>query len=474
MKLIYLVVLHVLALSTGTHSRELRAKAGRRSNRPTESPTSTPTASQSRRRRPKTSKRTRRPTPSAPPSPAPITYQWIETAKLTASNGDAFDYFGTSVSISDDIMIVGSYNEFSNMTSAYVFERDRSTRFSRSWDETAILSAPDGAPGDRFGLNVAVSRNIAIVGASNGEDSSSGSAYVFYRDETTRSWNVTHKLQTSEDFDDDFGESVAVSGNKGIVGAHGDNGTDTGAAYIIEKDESTGFALRVTFITASDGEEGDRFGSSVSISGNIAIVGAPRDDDNGSRSGSAYIFERDESTGDWNETAKLLASDGADDDLFGSSVSISGNIAIVGAYGDDTEEGTNSTNTATGAAYVFEKDETTGYWTETAKLAASDRSDNDFFGFSVSISGNIAIVGAYGDDDENDSNHGSAYVYERDESTGQWNESTKFVASDGAAGDLFGTSVSISGNVATVGAPDDDDKGFSSGSVYVFEQFIVV
>ena len=176
------------------------------------------------------------------------------------------------------------------------------------------------------------------------------------------------------------------------------------------------------------------------------------------------MFEKDESTGHWNETAKLTASDGHSTDYFGYAVSAFRNRAIVGAYMDDDDNGDRS-----GSAYVFQKNQSTGIWAETAKLKASDGAAGDQFGRSVSISGKIVIVGAYRDDDYG-YNSGSLYVYEMNESTGVWSEAAKLTASDGAAGDFFGCSVSVSGNIVIAGAYGDDDNGLNSGSAYVFEK----
>jgi len=209
-------------------------------------------------------------------------------------------------------------------------------------------------------------------------------------------------------------------------------------------------------LLASDGAADDRFGDSVSISGNVALVGAELDDDKGTDSGSAYVFRW--SGGSWVEEQKLLASDGAADDRFGSSVSISGNVALVGAELDD-DKGTDS-----GSAYVFRWNGSS--WLEEQKLLASDGAGSDYFGSSVSISGNVALVGAYLDDD-NGTYSGSAYVFRWNGSS--WVEEQKLLASDGAADDRFGDSVSISGDMALVGAFWDDDNGTDSGSAYVFE-----
>ena len=204
--------------------------------------------------------------------------------------------------------------------------------------------------------------------------------------------------------------------------------------------------------TASDGAAADRFGRSVSISGDYAVIGAYyNDDDDGNRSGSAYIFERD-GAGNWNEVQKLTPSDGAEFDYFGNSVSISGNYAVIGAYGDD-DNGANS-----GSAYVFERSGSAGNWSEVEKLTASDGAASDRFGYAVSISGNTVVIGADSDDDDNGGNSGSAYVFERG-GAGNWSETQKLTASDGAGFDFFGISVSISGNTVVIGADNDDDNG---------------
>lgn len=486
MKLIYIIVLHILALSTGTYAseRQLRAKASRRSNRPSTSPTSTPTANQSTRRRPKASKRTRRPiasqsstptrnpstypstSPSESPSNSPFAYSRNETAKLTASDGAAGDRFGYRVSISDNVAIVGAYFDDDNGNgsgSAYIYEMNES---AGHWDEVAKLTAADGTAGDDFGRGVSISGNTAIIGANYDDDNGngSGSAYVFEKNESTGHWNETAKLTASDGAEGDkFGRSVSVSGNIAIVGAYEDDDkdSDSGSAYLFEKDETTGQWIETAKLTASDGAANDEFGRSVSVSGNVVIVGALYDNDKGSDSGSAYVFEKDQSTGHWNQTAKLTASDGAAYDEFGHSVSVSGHIVVVGAYYDDKNNGI-------GSAYVYEKDASTGYWSETAKLTASDGAPDDLFGVSVSISDNIVIVGAYYDDDKG-SRSGSAYLFERDNSTGHWDEVAKLTASDGEADDYFGYSVSISGKAAVVGAYLEDSNGSSSGSAYVFD-----
>ena len=374
-----------------------------------------------------------------------------DEVKLTASDGAYVNYFGYSVSISGDYAIVGAYNDNDNgygSGSAYIFKRQ-----GDDWNETVKLTPSDGASGDNFGYSVSISGDYAIVGACWDDDRriNSGSAYIFKRQGDT--WNEMAKLTASDGaYYDLFGYSVSISGDYAIVGAYWDDdkGVNSGSAYIFKRQGDTWNEMAK--LTASDGAIEDHFSCSVSISGDYAIVGANGDDDNGSYSGSAYIFKRQGDT--WKETAKLTASDGAFYDYFGSSVSISGDYAIVGADGDDD----------IGSAYIFKRQGDT--WNEMAKLTASDGASSDYFGYSVSISGDYAIVGADGDDD-NGSNSGSTYIFKREGN--DWNETAKLTASDGAFYDYFGSSVSINGNYALVGAYGDDDNGSSSGSAYIYK-----
>ncbi len=247
---------------------------------------------------------------------------------------------------------------------------------------------------------------------------------------------------------DYFGYSVAISGTTVIVGAYrdDDNNASSGSVYVF--DTTTGQQLFK--LLPSDGAAFDEFGRSVAISGTTAIVGASGDDDNGIESGSAYLF--DTTTGQ--QLFKLLPSDGAADYVFGNSVAISGTTAIVGASGDD-DSGIES-----GSAYLF--DTTTGQ--QLLKLLPSDGAALDNFGFSVAISGTTAIVGAIGDGDNGEFS-GSAYLF--DTITGQ--QLFKLLPNDGAADNVFGNSVAISGTTAIVGAWQDDYNGNQSGSVYLFD-----
>ena len=212
----------------------------------------------------------------------------------------------------------------------------------------------------------------------------------------------------------------------------------------------------VAKLLASDAASFDLFGWSVAIDGDTAVIGARNDDDAVGNSGSAYVFTRTGAT--WSPQAKLTASDAAVGDLFGWSVAIDGNTAVIGARNDD-DGGSDS-----GSAYVFTR--TGATWSQQAKLTASDAASIDFFGYSVAIDGDTAVIGAYADDDGG-SNSGSAYVFTRTGET--WSQQAKLTASDAASSDFFGYSVAIDGDTAVIGAPGNDDAGGNSGSAYVFE-----
>ncbi|NEQ41635.1 MAG: hypothetical protein F6K40_37765 [Okeania sp. SIO3I5] len=273
----------------------------------------------------------------------------------------------------------------------------------------------------------------------------SGSAYLF----DTTTGNLLHKLTAPDGSAHDyFGRSVAVSDNIALIGSYldDDNGTNSGSAYLF--DTTTGNLLQK--LTAPDGSVYNYFGRSVAISDNIALIGAYGDNDNGSVSGSAYLF--DITTG--NLLHKLTAPDGAALDYFGLSVALSGNTALIGSYQDD-DNGGNS-----GSAYLF--DVTTGSLLH--KLTAPDGSVEDYFGYSVAISDNTALIGSYKDDNNNGENHGSAYLF--DVTTGSLLQ--KFTASDGSRNHYLGISVALSNNTTLIGSTGDSDNGSSSGSAYLF------
>lgn len=326
----------------------------------------------------------------------------------------------------------------------------------------STLHAADAGFGGRFGFSVSLASNRALVGAI-GDDAApiSGSAYIF-QDNGSGDWSQVAKLKADDGtIRNRFGASVSLSGNLALVGASRENAValDAGAAYVF-RDDGSGNWTQASKLIAENPATDDEFGWSVSLSGDVALVGALAQDGSARNSGAAYLF-RDEGTGGWSRFAKLTASDEGRNQFFGWSVSISGNTALVGAPGDG-QFGTES-----GAAYVF-RDYGNGDWTQIAKLTANDAAGRDWFGRSVSLAGDTALIGAYLDDDSGQDS-GSAYVFQ-DDGTGQWRQIAKLKASDGEEFDLFGESVSVSGTTAVVGAIFEDRSANNdeSGSAYVF------
>ncbi|MCP4105943.1 MAG: hypothetical protein GY749_10465 [Desulfobacteraceae bacterium] len=324
-------------------------------------------------------------------------------------------------------------------------------------DEVKLVPG-DAALKAKFGYSVSNSGDYAIVGATeddeNGPDS--GAAYIFKQEGT--SWNEMVKLTASDGSDEDyFGCSVSISGDYAIVGAHkdDDNGTDSGSAYIYHFNGASW--VQQAKITADDGEYGDYFGYSVSISGDYVVAGAFQRWEKSYHSGAAYIFKRDGAS--WVQQAKLFPTDGASQDFFGYSVSISGEFVIAGAWGDDI--GTMNA----GSAYIYRRNGES--WSQQNKLYLGNRRRGDDFGYSVSISGDCAIIGVPGDS-RNGFYSGSAYIFRFGPF---WTrQEAKLTASDFADSDRFGNYVSLSGNYAIAASPYDGDNGSESGSAYIFKR----
>ena len=270
---------------------------------------------------------------------------WAMELKLTAPDGISGVHFGWSVSIDGDNVIIGTPRDDDmggNSGSAYIY-----TRVGGIWSLELKLTAPDGAADDWFGCSVSIDGDYTIIGAPYDDDLgvSSGSAYIYRRD--AGSWPLEKKLTAFDGINGDwFGCSVSIDGDYTIVGSRYDDdlGVSSGSAYIYRRDAGS-WPLEKK-LTAFDGAAGDEFGVAVSIKGDHAIIGALLDDDMGHDSGSAYIFWQE--AGIWAIEKKLTAPDGIDDAWFGLSVSIDGCYSIMGAPRDD-DMGYQS-----GSAYIYE------------------------------------------------------------------------------------------------------------------------
>ena len=364
--------------------------------------------------------------------------------KVTAPDRVTSDLFGGSVSQSGNILAVGaSYADpggISNAGAAYLYQLEA----NGSTTYLTKVTAPDGAANDYFGTSVSQSGNILAVGAywsDSGGISNAGAAYLYQLEANGSATYLTKVTAPDAAASDDFGYSVSQSGNILAVGANGAE-----AAYLYQL-EANGSATYLTKVTAPDGAAGNEFGRSVSQSGNILAVGA-----NGAE--AAYLYQL-EANGSATYLTKVTAPDGTANDYFGGSVSQSGNILAVGAYGAESGEAAYA-----GAAYLYQL-EANGSATYLTKVTAPDGAYNDYFGTSVSQSGNILAVGAWGADPGGISSAGAAYLYQL-EANGSVTFFTKVTAPDAADVDKFGISVSQSGNILAVGAE-------FAGAVYTFD-----
>ena len=324
--------------------------------------------------------------------------------------------------------------------------------------EEQKFTASDGADGDRFGISVAIDGDTAFFGALlatvNGH-SAQGAAYVFERSGET--WSEVQKLVATDGAAfDRFGASVALEGDTAVIGAWGAAG-QRGAAWVFTR--SGGVWTQQARLDASDGATNDFLGQSVAVSGHTAVAGAWGADIGGNTDqGAAYVFSRSGTT--WSQQAKLTAPDGMSNDSFGQTVSIDGETALAGApfakVGDNFLQGT---------AYVFTRSGTT--WSLQTKLTADDGQPLDRLGFAVALDGNTALCSALGASVNGETNRGAAYVFVG--SGASWSQQAKLAASDGVPFDDFGQSVALAGSTAVVGA-DFAMVGANSfqGAAYVF------
>ncbi|MBL8694107.1 MAG: FG-GAP repeat protein [Planctomycetes bacterium] len=394
-----------------------------------------------------------------------------QQAYLKASNPGVTDYFGSSVAVSGDTVVVGAHGEDSSATgvngnqadnsamnsgAAYVFVRSGSI-----WSQPAYLKSSNTGALDCFGASVSISHDTIVVGA--------------------------------------FGEASSATG---VNGNEADNSAlNSGAAYIFVRNAATW--IQQAYLKASNSEVDDRFGSSVSISGDTVVVGALFEDSNAkgvngtqsydvaSSAGAAYVFIRSGST--WSQEAYLKASNTDPEDHFGSAVSIANNTIVIGAWGEDSSamgvNGNQYDNSApsAGASYVFIRNSST--WSQEAYLKASNADAGDGFGAAVAIDGDTIVVGSSqessnatsvnGNQFDNSSQRaGAAYVFSRTGST--WSQQVYLKASNSELGDEFGSAVAISGETLVIGAYQEDsnativngdqynNSATSSGAVYIF------
>lgn len=459
-------------------------------------------------------------------------------AYVKASNTGLDDIFGDDVAIHGDTLVVGAPDEASAATGIDGDQIDNSAyqagavyvyvRTGSSWTQQAYIKASNAEAGDRFGKEIALHGDTLVVGASregsaatgiDGDQTDnsafeSGAAYVFVRNGTT--WTQQAYLKASNtEAGDRFGSYVEIqddtiivtsmyedSAATGIDGDQADNTVeDSGAAYVFVRSGTTW--TQQAYLKASNAGPFDTFGSGVSLSADTLVVGAEQEsssatgidgnqaDDTALESGAAYVFVR---TGtNWSQQAYLKASNTDAADRFGESVTIDGDTVVVcaekewsGSIGVDADQSDNSIEEA-GAAYVFVRDGTT--WSQQAYLKATNPGDEDNFGDSCDLSGDLLVIGAWAEDsdsngvnsdqDDNSANRvGAAYVFERSGTT--WGQVAYVKALNSGHGDQYGGASDIDGDTIVVGSKYEDsvatgingdpsdDSVEDSGAAYVY------
>ena len=319
--------------------------------------------------------------------------------------------------------------------------------------------APTLDPLDAFGWSTSISGDWLMVGAIGDDDffQNSGAVYIYQR--TGGVWAQTQKVFASDPlFDAEFGNHMAIDGTTAVLTAHKN---DDGKVYVFQ--ESGGTWSEVQKLAAPGGVTQHHFGHSVALSGTTILVGRMRDDHAGFESGSAHIF--DNSGSGWVHVTKLTASTPGVSDRFGRSVTIQGDYAVVAAHKHNADAGAvfvyERNDNGTPA------DPTDDLWPEVAKLTANDQAAGDHFGRSVSVDGDTLLVGA-AEDFIGGVQTGSAYVFER--IGGVWQQTQKLMANDGQDADGFGEVVHLNGDTALIGAAKDDDVGSNAGAMYLFKR----
>jgi uncharacterized repeat protein (TIGR01451 family) len=378
------------------------------------------------------------------------------STKLTPVGSEAasFDRMGQAVAVSGNTAVVGAHlateSGLNDAGTAYVFLRNGAS----SWTRQQKIAHPNPAANDLFGNAVAISGETMAVAAILDDEVSAanaGAVYIFTRNSNT--WTLQQRVIASDpSVDGGFGRSIALDGNTLLVGAHRAN-SGKGAAYTFTRSGSVW--TQQQRLVSSDGLAGDYFGASVAISGDRLVVGAERADAGvGTQNvvadtGAAYAFQRS-GAGVWSQQTKLIPATFSQDDNFGISVAISGATIAVGQPFLGTGVSDNK-----GAVIVF--NEESGVWNRKATLLASDAAANDFFGRSVSISGDFLLIGAYFDDFIQSStsivNGGSSYLFRRNGTT--WTEADKLLGNDTIRNDFMGSAVALSGAAMIIGAPFD-------------------
>tara|TARA_B100000902_G_scaffold193050_1_gene184475 strand:- start:72 stop:9053 length:8982 start_codon:yes stop_codon:yes gene_type:complete len=386
-------------------------------------------------------------------------FSTTQTQTLVPTSGDANDVFGSAIDLNDDFIIVGDHNEdANNKGTVYVFNNNGNNTWGSSNNENDKLRATSRVNNALFGTSVAISGNTIIVGApgedvtANATADDTGCVYVFTY--SGSAWSQSQRLTASDAAaGDKFGTSVAISGNTFIVGAPNEN-TEAGQVYVFNYDSSTW--SQNSILAASSRVTNAYFGNNISIFNNQIFISAYGEHQTAGstadNTGCVYVFNYNGSS--WYQTQRLTASDATADDKFGSSLCVSNDILLIGAPEENTEQG---------QVYIFNYDSSAKNWSQDTSniLQADSRADYVFFtyfGYSVGFSNNKIIVGAY----KTGTNKGKIHEF-------YYNNSTKYIGPiiDGDAdNDLFGQTLKVHNDKLIIGVPGDNS---GEGAVYFYK-----
>ncbi|MGN6520238.1 MAG: FG-GAP repeat protein [Dokdonella sp.] len=325
------------------------------------------------------------------------------------------------------------------------------------WVQTQQVTEADPAFDPEFGVSVAVHGSVAMIGAQQARiDGNDGQGAVYVFEKSNGVWSRTQKIVASDgQAYDTFGNAIAFDGDTALIGAYGTMvDGNFSQGAVYVFTHANGTWTQTQKITAADGQMFDNFGYSIGLVGTTAIIGADGATV-GANGTQGAAYVYDGSSGTWTNTQKLTASDGGPGDIFGYSVAFDGSRALIGAYGNHGYQG---------AVYAF--GQSGGTWSESQKLVAADGAPNAYFGYATALSGSTLLVGAWGAQPGGVGMRGSAYLFT--ESNGTWTQTQQLFASDGALQDKFGHSVALQGTTALIGA-DGWSAATAQGAVYAFD-----
>ncbi len=422
-----------------------------------------------------------------------LAQSWNEILSNTASNQNASDKYGSAVAMYGEWAVVGApgndydengLNYVDNTGTAYILKYNSSTE---TWAEHQKIVASDREYSDGFGLSLAIEGNTMLVGApyegQNSETGQSdfGAVYVFELNETSGYWEEFQKLRASDySVDDNFGVSISIFSNYLAIGNSLDDPLDTdgsrvlneaGSVYLFKKNLTSGLWEESRKIVAPDRSYAHEFGSAVSIYNGVLVASSTRVDNEG----SVYIFNLNTLTGNWPIQQILKSDDIATDDKFGYAVSLYDDKLVCGAVWEDEDINNANTLGFAGSAYYFWYDSKNLVWTQKQKITAPIRNTADYFSNSLSLYDNSLIIGGFAEDEDVNENNtitnsGSAYIYNYNSSTKNWDFQQKVTASDREANANFGKSVAIYSTTSIVGAYMKDVSSLGdAGKSYMFE-----